>query len=157
MGGAQHDSEAGRVARRAIGAFGLPEKIFKQQLTYIKNPRIPSSLNILPMALKTPLPRKEKSYKRAGVALSVSRALCSHQPQNYVPPKPLHQQCSRQLCSPPPQPKGCVCTLPVCNNAWDNIRLADNCLNAEARRALLGFVQVNTCTATTAHNMLRLG
>lgn len=77
-------TEVGRAARRAIGAFGLWEKVFKQQLTYTKNPRIPSSLNILPMALNTPLPRKEKSSKCARVALSLSsaalHAICSHQP-----------------------------------------------------------------------------
>lgn len=59
-------TEVGRATRRATSALGLQEKVLKQ-LTYTKNPRIPSSLSILPMALNTPLPRKEKSCKHQGL------------------------------------------------------------------------------------------
>lgn len=156
--GVQRDSEAGRAARRAPGAFGHQEKGFNQRLTYTKNPRIPSSLNILPMALNTPLPGEEKSSKRAGAAPApshaASHALCSHQPQQ-CPPQPPCQRCSRQLwsaASPQPVKGGRGCALPAGSNTRDKAQLADNCSNAEARRALLGFVGASA--TTTAHNVL---
>lgn len=81
---------AGRAVSRAISAFRLWEKVFKQQLTYTKNPRIPSSLNILPMALNTPLPRKEKSCECA--ELSHLCPVHRQPPAMAVPPQPSFQQ-----------------------------------------------------------------
>jgi len=136
MGGAQHGSELGTAARRAIGALGLREKEF-EQLTYTKNPRIPSSLNILPMARSTPLPRKEQSCQRAGVALPVPcRCACALQPPAAAVCPRSHHASDEEGSSAPPQPlkKG-----RVCNDTWDNTQLADHSLNAEFRRALLGF------------------
>lgn len=123
----------GRAAGRAISAFRLQEKVFKQQLTYTKNPRIPSSLNILPMALNTPLPRKEKSCECAELF-----HICPVQPHMH-PRAPSHGSASPAtipaegslfclLSSDQAGLKeGRVCTLPVCSDTWENTQPAHNC------------------------------